>query len=102
MKKMLCAVFCVLLLGGSAAVSGAAYEFRGLVINIAGDSIEIKKGNKEVTLYWAEGAKVTLGGKEAGRDAVAVCQRVTARYDAKDGRLEIVSLAITGESYCAK
>ncbi|MBN2160407.1 MAG: hypothetical protein JW807_13520 [Spirochaetes bacterium] len=102
MKKRVCAVVCAIVLAGAAAFSSAAKEFRGLVISVSGDSIEVKKGSEEMTLYWAEGTKVTIDGAEADRGSVAVCQKVTARYDVKDGRKELVSLSITRESYCVQ
>ena len=101
MKKMTCLILLAAVLV-AAAYSGTVVRFSGLVINVGNDSIEIKKGNKEITLFMTPETKIFLKGKEADRRAVDICQKVNAGYVIKDGRKELVTLEILRESYCVQ
>jgi hypothetical protein len=101
MKK---AVFCFLLV---AAMVASAYpekpaQFKGTVIYMVGDSIEIKKGKKEITLNLTPDTKILFHGEKADRTAVEMCQKVKALYVVKDGRKELVQLEIVSDSYCVQ
>ncbi len=102
MKKIVCAGLLMVMLGTSGVYSGTTARIQGLIINSSGASIEIKKGRKEVTLYWIEGSKVLMNGKEADRAAVEICQKAEATYAVRNGRRELVTLEILKESYCKK
>ena len=86
----------------ASAYSGTVAQFSGLVIHVSNDSIEIKKGNKEITLYMTPDTKILYKGKEADRRAVNICQKVKAGYMYKDNRKELVSLEILRKSYCVR
>ncbi|OHD65814.1 MAG: hypothetical protein A2176_02015 [Spirochaetes bacterium RBG_13_51_14] len=77
-------------------------QFKGTVINMSDVLIEVKKESREMTLYWTDQSKVLYQGKEAGRSAVEICQKVRANYTVKDHRYNLVSLEILQESYCTK
>lgn len=100
MKKIACAAIAVLFIGACAAFSAPAAVTQGLVINATADYIEVKKGRKEMALYWTEATAVTMNGAKADRNAVTICQKVKASYTVKDGRKLLVSLDILKDSYC--
>ena len=100
MKQMICFLMLTAVLVVP-AYSGTVAQISGLVIHVSNDSIEIKKGNKEITLYMTPDTKIFFKGKEAGRRAVDICQKVKAGYVVKDNRKELVTLEIQRESYCA-
>jgi hypothetical protein len=100
MKKRLSVFLLVFVLCASGAYSGPAVHFKGLIINISDTSIEIKKGVKEITLQWTDSSKVMRDGKELGRDSIELCQRVSAKYAARDGRTELITLEILSDGYC--
>ncbi|TFH41350.1 MAG: hypothetical protein E4G96_05685 [Chrysiogenales bacterium] len=95
------AILCVLM-GTVAAYSGSEKSVSGLVIFAGVDSIEVKKGKTETTLYWSEGSKVTKNGIEIDRSGVEPCQRVKASYTVTEARNDVVSLEILAGSYCVK
>lgn len=102
MKNILCAGLLLLMLGVTAVYSAASSDIQGLIINNTETAIEVKKGRKELVLYWTGDTKVFRDGQAADRAAVEICQKVKARYAVKDGRKELVSLDILKESYCKK
>jgi hypothetical protein len=89
-------------LGATGVYSAKIATFKGLVINAADTSIEIKKGSKEISLFWTDKSKVVKQGKESDRNSVMVCQKVRASYAVRDGRRELITLEILSESYCVK
>ncbi len=78
----------------------APVQFKGTVIYLAGDSIEIKKGNREVTLQMTQNSKIIYHGRESDRQSIKICQKVSALFAERDGKKELVKLEITDESYC--
>ncbi len=101
MKIIVCCSL-LLMIGITSVYSSKATQFRGIVINVLNDSIEIKKGNKEITLYWSQNAKIFFKGKKAGRQAVEICQKVKAQYEDKNNRKELTKLEILNKSYCTQ
>jgi hypothetical protein len=89
-------------LGTTGLYSGTISSFKGLVINAADTSIEIKKGSKEITLFWTDQSKVLKDGKQYDRNSVVICQKVRASYTVRDGRRELITLEILSEGYCVK
>jgi len=102
MKKIVCMSLLLVFLGVTGVYTATISTFKGLVINTSDDSIEIKKGRKEISVYWTDQSKVLINGKEADRNSAAVCQRVEATYAVKDSRRELVTLKILAESYCVR
>ena len=84
------------------AYSGTVAQFSGLVIHVGNDSIELKKGSKEITLYMTPDTKILYKGKEADRRVVSICQKVKAGYMVKDNRKELITLEILRNSYCER
>jgi hypothetical protein len=89
-------------LGTTGLYSNTISSFKGLVINAADTSIEIKKGPREITLFWTDQTKVVKQGKQSDRNSVMICQKVRASYAIKDGRRELITLEILSEGYCVK
>ncbi len=100
MKKILYMSVLLVFLGVTGVYTATVSTFKGLVIDTANASFEIKKGHKQITVYWTDQSKVVKDGKEVDRNAVEICQRVKATYTFKDGRRELVTLDILTDSYC--
>jgi hypothetical protein len=100
MKKAFCLSILLVIAASGIGYSSASSRIKGLIINVGASSIEIKKGRKEVELFWSEQTKVRFLGKDADRGAAEICQKAVATYAEKDGRNELVLLDILEESYC--
>lgn len=73
----------------------------GVVVNIAGDSVEIKRGRTETILYFTDATSFTApGGAAADRSALGLCQSVRATYVREGGRNVLVSVRIVREGDC--
>jgi hypothetical protein len=99
-KIALCLLLVVV--AAAAAFPKAPVQIKGTVIYLNNDSIEIKKGNKEVTLQMTQNSKIIYHGKESDRRSLEICQKVNALYAETDGRKELVKLEIIDEGYCAR
>lgn len=102
MKSIICFALCIGMLAATGVYSSTPVSFKGIIININESSIEIKKGKKELTLFWTDTSKVMMEGKETDRSAVDICQLAEARYAVKDQKRELVELVILKKSYCTK
>jgi hypothetical protein len=102
MKKIIYMSVLLVFLGVTGVYTATISTFKGLVIDSADASVEIKKSRKEITVFWTDQSKVLKNGKQADRNSVAVCQKVKATYAVKDSRRELVTLEILAESYCIK
>jgi len=102
MKEIICMSVLLVFLGVTGVYPATTSTFKGLVINTSDASIEIKKGPREITVYWTDQSKVIKNGKEADRNSITVCQKVKATYTVKDSRRELVTLEILAESYCVR
>jgi hypothetical protein len=100
MKKALCLTILLVLAASGIGYSSSSLQVKGVIINVGGSSIEIKKGKKELELFWTEQTKVKYLGKDADRTAAEICQKAVATYAEKDGRNELVQLDILTENYC--
>ncbi len=102
MKKMIGATILALFLGVTGAYPKQSSRFEGLIIFVNDTTIEIKRGNREITLNWSESSKIMRDGKDVGREAVQVCQKVSVVYGGGEGRNEVLTLVIMRESYCTR
>jgi NAD/NADP transhydrogenase alpha subunit len=102
MKKIICMSVLLVFLGVTGVYTATTSVFKGLVINTSDASVEIKKGPREITVYWTDRSKVIKNGKEADRTSIAACQKVKATYAVKDSRRELIVLEILSESYCVR
>ena len=100
MKKALCLSILLVIAASGIGYPSSTLHVKGLIINVGGSSVEIKKGNKEVELFWTDQTKVKYLGKDADRAAAVICQKAAATYAEKDGKNELVLLDILSESYC--
>jgi hypothetical protein len=76
--------------------------FSGRVIFVADNYIELKKGNKEVTVYFADNTRfISKDGKENSKSIITVCQYIEAYYT--DGAKKILTkIIVKKESDCDK
>jgi hypothetical protein len=100
MKKALCLSILLVIAASGIGYSSASLQIKGTIINVGDSSIELKKGRKEIELFWSEQTKVRFMGKDADRGAAEICQKAVAAYAEKGGRNELVQLDILEESYC--
>lgn len=100
MKKALCLSILLVIAASGIGYTSSSLQVKGVIINVRGSSIEIKKGRKEFELFWTDQTKVKFLGKDADRAAAEICQKAVATYAEKDGRNELVLLDILTESYC--
>lgn len=78
-------------------------KFRGRVINPAESFIELKKGDKEITLHYTESTQVLAkNGQPAGKDILEICQVAQAWYRVKDKKNMLLKIQIVKESDCKK
>jgi len=101
MKKIACCSL-ILLLGITSVYSSPTVQFKGTIINLGDDSIEMKKRNKEITVYLTPSTKILFQGKEVGLQSVEVCQKAKAVYVIKGDRKELLTLDILRQSYCTR
>jgi hypothetical protein len=101
MKKIACCSL-VLLLGVTSVFALPSSHFKGIVIDIGNDSVQIKKLGREITLYLTPDTKVLFHGKEVMRQSVEICQTVKAVYVLKNDRKELMTLDILRRSYCTR
>jgi hypothetical protein len=77
--------------------------FKGEIINFTDEYIELKKGKKDITLYFSDNSKIiSPDGKKAGKDIIAPCQIAKAYYINQDGKKIIVKLKIMKINKCRK
>ncbi len=76
--------------------------FSGRVIFVADNYIELKKGNTEVTVYFADNTRfISKDGKESAKNIITVCQYIEAYYT--DGAKKILNkIIVKKESDCDK
>ncbi len=84
------------------AFSMAPVQFKGTIIFLGNDSIEIKKGKSEVSLQLTQNSKIIYHGKETDRRFLQICQKVIASYVSADGKKELTKLEIVKDSYCIR
>ncbi len=103
MMLLFTAVFLALQLvpSGTEASGGRELLVTGVVINIAADSIEIKRGSREFVLHFGEGTVFNdLAGAVAASGALEICQTVRARYVRQGDRNVLVNVRIVNASHC--
>jgi hypothetical protein len=110
MKKNVIAVFIISLIIVtfiSLEVSASAKKtnenfFSGRVIFVADNYIELKKGNTEFVIYFADSSKfISKDGKEGAKNIIRVCQYVEAYYT--NGAKKILNkIIVKKESDCVK
>jgi hypothetical protein len=101
MKKIACCSL-VLLLGITSVFAFPSSHFKGIIIDIGNDSIQIKKLGKEITLFLTPNTKVLFHGREVEPRSIDICQTVKAAYVLKNDRKELVTLDILRRSYCTR
>ena len=77
-------------------------SFKGRVINVAADYVEIKKKNIEHVFYITSKSVIIMAGAEKKAGDLMICQSVKVEYRVVKKRKEIVKLEIIKESDCLK
>lgn len=107
MKKTTSTILAVVILLTCSSIINAGKEskfttFKGRVIFLSDDYIEVKRGRIEVLLYYSDKTKfVKLDGTENGKNIIKICQYVRARYT-KDKKNKLDEIVILKESDCIK
>ncbi len=82
---------------------GAGMEtFTGRIILIDGDTVEIKKGKREIEFTVTDKTRVVKNGAEPGIGSLEICQHVTARYTVQGKNVFLESITIIKESDCQR
>jgi hypothetical protein len=73
----------------------------GVIINISGDSVELKRGRTETIFYFTDATSYSApGGAAADRTALGLCQSVRVTYIREGGRNVLVSVRIVRDGDC--
>lgn len=73
------------------------------VINVYGDYIELKKGQTEISVYFAENTKfIAKDGTEGKKDIIMICQYVDADYRTEGTKKILNKIVVKKESDCVK
>ncbi len=84
----------------SVPVSAAEPVFAGRMIDLEAARMMVKMGWVEKDFVLGQELKVRLLGKDAGREALRVCQMVRVQYRSENGKAVAVLVEITRESDC--
>jgi RNase P/RNase MRP subunit p29 len=77
--------------------------FYGEIINFTDDYIELKKGSREIILFFDDSTKIfDVNGEEADASGIQLCQMARAYYKKKDGKNILVKLKIADDKGCGK
>ncbi len=107
MMRRNCAVFSVtiiVLLMGSmvfAEKKGANKIYRGRIIHVTDEYIELKWGAGEVVVYFTENTKfLSKSGAEKDRSIIRLCQVVRVYYRIENGKKVLYRIKVIREGSC--
>lgn len=81
----------------------AGGEFRGRLIYIDKNSMEIKRGRAEIKIYFSDNSVyMPKSGAGQGRDILELCQTVRAIYRKEGGRNILKKIIVLREGNCFK
>ena len=98
MRKGLTVLFSLIILCTSLALSAA--EFKGRVIYLKDNVIEVKRKNAEVTFNLTAETSVTRQGEKAALSDLAICQTVTVTYKGEGKNRTAQKIDIIKEADC--
>jgi hypothetical protein len=76
--------------------------FKGRVISVSSESVEIKRGKYEKILFFDESTKVLKNNAEASKSDIEVCQLVKAYFSVEGKKYTLTKIEIMKESDCVK
>ncbi len=111
MKRTVSAIVCAVVLFSGLALLHASVSrdrnrsFSGEIINITDTFLELKRGRREITLYFDQSTKYfDRSGAEGAKSVIELCQVVRATYTTRENRNILVRLQVVrpGKCYQAK
>lgn len=100
MKKIVIPAFLILIACSVPISAGSSAQFKGMVISLTEDSMELKRSSREITLYFTADSAVIFRNEKVSRESLDLCQIVRAYYRMSQGRREIIRLEILTPGYC--
>ncbi len=97
------AVFLIAFINVSSPAKGkkSAASFYGEVVNFTGEYVELKKGKKEMVLYFTDKTVFVSGSEEkAGKELLQPCQMARGYYRVSGGKKELIKLVIVKKGRC--
>ena len=86
----------------SVQAKNSSNTFRGRLIFVNNNLVEVKSGKREAAFYWKEGSIVLDKNGEVPKNNLRICQVVKVEYTTVGKRMEIVKIYIVNESNCYK
>jgi len=102
MKKYFIFFFIVVFLFSAGWVKTAEKAFKGRVIAVLDDLIEVKKDRTTVKFFWSDKSEIYFKDKKQEKSLIEICQYVVVRYSAQNKRNEIIRIDIFKESDCRR